>query len=312
MGIITLTINYLHMKKILFIIIATLALSSCKIDNKKSNEQNIVHGNTTDIEIEDGIKMLKEFYDTFYFSDEIVDNKNLKSKYISERILKRIDSLRSDNEELILDYDPFIKGQDYSGQSIKKTLNVIPLNIENTFRVSFYLFGIEDTKKIDVDFLLNKNENGNFLIFSILNDEYLNFKIGENLEPNKILELNKILTGTWRADSICKNPIGIEIAKNEELIICVEPNQYYIHLIKISNDNDVINYKLKNIEGSVGKDVYSEAYINNNVVAFLKRIDNNSIEFNWLGFYNKINDERQYSEPLISSTNPVILYKCSN
>lgn len=94
--------------------------------------------------------------------------------YVSERIIKIIDSLR-DNDNLILDYDPFIKAQDYSGDVIKKTLKIEPLKNKDEYRVSFYLFGEKGEKRTDIDLLLSKNKDGNLLISSILNDDYLNF-----------------------------------------------------------------------------------------------------------------------------------------
>ena len=121
---------------------------------------------------------------------------------------------------------------------------------------------------------------------------------------------NESISGKWNANSECKNPIGIEIMKNEELIICVEPNQYYIHLSKVNSNDNIISYRLKSIKGPVGEDVFSEAYINDSTVVTLERKDNFKIKLNWLGYYNKINGERQYSEALISNQNPVILYKC--
>nr|WP_302846552.1 SH3 domain-containing protein [Cellulophaga baltica] len=121
---------------------------------------------------------------------------------------------------------------------------------------------------------------------------------------------NESISGKWNANSECENPIGIEIMKNEELIICVEPNQYYIHLSKVNSNDNIISYRLKSITGPVGEDVFSEAYINDSTVVTLERKDNFKIKLNWLGYYNKINGERQYSEALISNQNPVILYKC--
>ena len=121
---------------------------------------------------------------------------------------------------------------------------------------------------------------------------------------------NISILGKWGVNTECENPIGIEVISNKELIICVEPNQYYIHLTKLNDDHNIISYKLKSIEGVTGKDVFSEAYINSTVIATLENEDVSKIKFNWLGYHNKINGERQYSEPLISNQNPVFLHKC--
>ncbi len=94
------------------------------------------------------------------------------------------------------------------------------------------------------------------------------------------------------------------------MIICVEPNQYYIYLTKVNSNDDIISYRLKSITGSVGEDIFSKAYINDSAVVTLERKDNFKIKLNWLGYYNKVNGQRQYSEALISNQNPVFLYKC--
>lgn len=120
---------------------------------------------------------------------------------------------------------------------------------------------------------------------------------------------NSIIYGNWSLD--CDGPIGITIKENE-MIICVEPNSYYIHLTKINENTDdkILKFKLNRFEGVGSKDVYSESYINDNEIAVIKILENNKIEFNWLGFYNKVNKERQYTDPVISNDNPVILGKC--
>lgn len=91
---------------------------------------------------------------------------------------------------------------------------------------------------------------GYFLIISILSCEKSNNKSS-----------NANLLGTWNVN--CENPIGITI-KDNELITAVEPNQYYIHLIKINDktEKNVTKYKLKSLEGQGSKDVYSEVYFN--------------------------------------------------
>lgn len=67
---------------------------------------------------ERAIATIKNFYFSVYGNDE--NNEGQKKKYLSERVLKRIDSLTFDSENLVLDYDPFINGQDYDGKTLKK------------------------------------------------------------------------------------------------------------------------------------------------------------------------------------------------
>lgn len=66
-----------------------------------------------------------------------------------------------------------------------------------------------------------------------------------DIDKSKSAENNNyFINGTWNVN--CENPIGITI-KDNELIMTVEPNQYYIHLIKINDktEKNVTKYKLK-------------------------------------------------------------------
>ncbi|WP_163444585.1 DUF3828 domain-containing protein [Flavobacterium columnare] len=163
------------MKKIFQIVILSLFFLSCKENSNSENSNNKIPKDSLVVENDSvqGILMLNEFYSKFYFDDNIkIDNEKLNS-YLSERIKFKIDSLRNE-ENFVLDYDPFIKAQDYNGESIKNTLKIISLNNENEFRVSFILFGNKNEQRVNIDYLLEKDNDGKILINSILNDKYLN------------------------------------------------------------------------------------------------------------------------------------------
>lgn len=149
-------------------------LIGCKQETKAGNILQTQDTLPINDNSEKAIETLKEFYLSVYGNDE--NNEYLKEKYLSKRLLKKIDSLTSNPEDLILDYDPFIKGQDYDGKIIKKTLDIKPLNNPNEYRVSFLLFSEKDERQINIDFLLKETKDGSFLIDAILNDNYLNFK----------------------------------------------------------------------------------------------------------------------------------------
>lgn len=171
------------MKKIAVLIFGLLIMISCKkspvtIDkNLNTSTTNVENDNTK------AISIIKNFYINFYGNDNNIQDKNKMKLYVSERVIKIIDSLR-DNDNLILDYDPFIKAQDYSGDVIKKTLKIEPLKNKDEYRVSFYLFEEKGEKRTDIDLLLSKNKDGNFLISSILNDDYLNFNKNVTTKTN--------------------------------------------------------------------------------------------------------------------------------
>lgn len=51
--------------------------------------------------------------------------------------------------------------------------------------------------------------------------------------------------------------------------------------------------------------------MNDKAIVEIQILDDNRIEFKWLGFYNKVSKKRQYTEQLIANENPVILSKCN-
>ncbi|KFF01782.1 hypothetical protein [Flavobacterium hydatis] len=171
------------------------------------------------------------------------------------------------------------------------------------------------TKKNNLLWEFGKESNKNKVLLS----DSLNIKIGkiaykvqplsECSENNEEEVKGDNLVGKWGTN--CENPIGIVIKENE-LIMCVEPNVYYIHLTKINKkkEDKILKYKLKGFEGIGSKDVNAQSYFNDNEIAIVKILEDNKIEFTWLGFYNKVNKERQNTESLISNENPTILKKC--
>lgn len=165
-------------------------LINCKQTNQSiisSDDQiNSLNPAITD-NVNEGIEFLKEFYTKYY--GEYRDRKGLEN-YVSSRILNRMDSLSSE-ENLTLDYDPFIQGQDWDTNVLMKSLRINPLKNKNEYRVSFLLFEERDTTNIEL--LLKKNEKGKLLIYSILNDEYLNFSYIEKNESKTELVSAKLI-----------------------------------------------------------------------------------------------------------------------
>lgn len=155
----------------LYITFLTLFIS-CKEVNKNTDSIQTTEQNTvTTSKNNEGVVFLTQFYTKYY--GEYTDRKDIE-KYVSNRILKRIDSLTK-GDNLILDYDPFIKGQDWDENVLIKSLEIKPLKNNNEYRVSFFRFDANDKIKTKIDILLINNSEGKLLIYSILNDEYLNF-----------------------------------------------------------------------------------------------------------------------------------------
>lgn len=161
--------------KIISFLIVSFFFIYCKQETK-INPHSVTGMVQKNIHSKEAIKMLEDFYLNFYSSDEPLDKKKSMKDFVSSRVLKRIDSLTKNPENLIIDYDPFIKGQDYNGESIKKSLEIKPLKNNDEYRVSFLQFGGQDEAKTNIDVLVKKDDSGKFLIYSIINDEHLNFK----------------------------------------------------------------------------------------------------------------------------------------
>jgi len=274
------------MKRIFFISILFLCFTACKKHALASNE-SIKNNNTLTIDdTKSGIEMLKEFYYSCYVNEKNFNDNDLKRKFVSTTILKRIDSLRN-GENLILDYDPFIKGQDYNGNTIKNTLEIKPLKNKNEFRVSFLLFGDKNEKRNNIDFLLNKNENGRFVICSILNDDYLNIKsIDKNLSAaNKTESGKSLLINKWfgdyegsflrmkeeSADPRSWGTISIKLSKDSTsfyLFSYMEEKNFQLKLIEAEQNSitfDMENNNILKINNTKNKNKYTleSSYINN-------------------------------------------------
>ena len=163
------------MKRVIIIFIL-IAFISCR-DKKNANN---VAAESTDTEV--AIATLKAFYSSVYNGS--LDNREVLFKqYVSKQLLEKIDELSAD---MTLDYDPFIKGQDFFADVLNSTLKITPLENKNEYRCCFLLFGDTDEKETCVDFLLEKDKDGHFVISKILNDDILAGK--RDVMPSDIQE----------------------------------------------------------------------------------------------------------------------------
>lgn len=155
---------------------------SCKKEVSKDSLNTIIDISKESIEISNTKKSIKNFYETCYTNE--IDNHNLFGKFITKRLNSKINELRSSNN-VILDYDPFIKGQDFDADIIMKTLKVKLNSLDrNEYKVSFNLFEL-DNEEPTVVFLHIEEKKGNFLIGAINNDQYLNYDVIKNINEYK-------------------------------------------------------------------------------------------------------------------------------
>ena len=150
------------MKRIIIIFIL-MAFISCR-DKKNANN---AAAESTDTEV--AIATLKAFYSSAY-NDSVHSRKVLFKQYVSKQLLEKIDELSAD---MTLDYDPFIDGQDFFADVLNRTLKITPLENKNEYRCCFLLFGNTYEKETCVDYLLEKDKDGHFVISKILNDDIL-------------------------------------------------------------------------------------------------------------------------------------------
>ena len=163
------------MKRIIIIFIL-IAFISCR---DKKNANNAV-AESTDTEV--AIATLKAFYSSVYNGS--LDNREVLFKqYVSKQLLEKIDELSAD---MTLDYDPFIDGQDFFADVLNSTLKITPLENKNEYRCCFLLFGDTYEKETCVDYLLEKDKDGHFVISKILNDDILAGK--RDVMPSDIQE----------------------------------------------------------------------------------------------------------------------------
>ena len=149
---------------------------SCR-DKKNANN---AAAESTDTEV--AIATLKAFYSSVYNGS--LDNQEVLFKqYVSKQLLEKIDELSAD---MTLDYDPFIDGQDFFADVLNSTLKITPLENKNEYRCCFLLFGDTYEKETCVDYLLEKDKDGHFVISKILNDDILAGK--RDVMPSDIQE----------------------------------------------------------------------------------------------------------------------------
>jgi len=163
------------MKRFIIIFILMVFIS-CR-DKKNANN---AAAESTDTEV--AIATLKAFYSSVYNGS--LDNQEVLFKqYVSKQLLEKIDELSTD---MTLDYDPFIDGQDFFADVLNSTLKITPLENKNEYRCCFLLFGDTYEKETCVDYLLEKDKDGHFVISKILNDDILAGK--RDVMPNDIQE----------------------------------------------------------------------------------------------------------------------------
>lgn len=123
--------------------------------------------------------------------------------------------------------------------------------------------------------------------------------------------------GNWKVN--CENGIANLSIEGKNAFLVVLFNEIYIDMVEIKRDDfeKGIAYKLKNIPedlGSMGSNLNWKEYLNDEPIAYIKIIDDNTINFYWYGFYNKKTKKREFKNNSFYQETPIkdiILKKCN-
>lgn len=129
-------INNFNMKKLL--LLSVLFLWCCeKTDKTNSVAQNSTVEKVSKPKSEDHSQIIYNFYKEYFANGK--NSEQILEKYTTKQLRQILNAYTSDGENLVLDYDPFIDGQDYDEETLIKTLKVKPL-VGNLYQADFCLF----------------------------------------------------------------------------------------------------------------------------------------------------------------------------
>lgn len=122
--------------------------------------------------------------------------------------------------------------------------------------------------------------------------------------------------GTWKTN--CTEGIGSMTIEGKEASLVVLTNQIYIQLIETKryDSEKGIAYKLKKIPedlGTLGIKLPWKNYLNEQTIAYIKVIDDKTLNFYWYGFYNEKTGKREFKESSFnqeSKKSDIVLKKC--
>lgn len=138
-----------------------------------------------------------------------------------------------------------------------------------------------------------------------------------NKEKTKGTAVQSNIDGTWKLN--CETGVGNIFINNNEASLVVLYNQIYIDLLELKRYDyeNGIAYKLKEVPEDIGKlglQLNWKEYINDEPIAYIKMIDNNTMNFYWYGFYNNKTKKREFKEINFNQetkNQEIILKKCA-
>jgi len=239
---------------------------------KKSSADQLNNSISEKIPVEESInqataiKFIEDFYQNNYGTDDL-DDSNF-TPFLSQRVKNRIDKLR-DVDNLILNYDPFIKAQDYDPVIISHTLKVHSISGKgDEYNVSFKLFEEQTEPFTNITIKLIEKD-GSYLIDAVKNDQHLSFKTNTIVDKHNIEKTSNhnVLTGVdptfyglyhltqdkGKIDDFSSIVIGysIKIKKDSVLFSGQGYQTNFYDLCTATQENDTLNiYYTSSIEGT--------------------------------------------------------------
>lgn len=314
-------------------------------DEKKSNLANKTIHNTSNAKaFTDNFSKIEKFYydseDKIVFSTKLFLNSGKYTIYYTPKSSENIEYFK--NFEILNKITPLfdeLNSQHYYSDSDQEKINqILRKKIKN--EKDFFIFGTfidqkyiniknDDEYSVQYPYVVKfyqKKENKWSYLFDkkiesyedeVKHNSLFNYDsiIANNPTISNSIDTNAI-NGIWKVN--CKNGIGSLYINNKNAVLVVLFNQIYIDLIEIKKYEyeKGIAYRLKKIpedNGNFGKTLPWKDYLNDKVIAYVKVIDENTINFYWYGFYNSKANKREFKDiNFRQETNEkdVILNKC--
>lgn len=256
------------MKKIYLLLIVVII--GCKKSSTDQVDPIIITNDPTEhIDHTKAIQFVFDFYANNYGTDDL-DTANTFTKLLSKRVKDRMDEL-SGEDNLILNYDPFIQAQynHYDPTMIAYTLKVNHVSdTKNEYKVSFKLSEgqIEPPTVIIIKVI---EKDGSYLVDSVINDQYLSFEDAKSayIENNETTNKQNVLSainpefyGAYhltqdkgKIDEFSSIVIGysIEIKKDSVLFSGQGYQTNFYDLCTATQNKDTLNiYYKSSIEGT--------------------------------------------------------------
>ncbi|MCU7618775.1 YbjP/YqhG family protein [Chryseobacterium sp. PBS4-4] len=304
----------MNVKKLVIFLLIAFSLQACsQTPTSKPNAKAIISQNNDEIK-----KELKFFY-IKYFSEMEHTNKSseknldlLRQKYMTPELYKKL-------KNIDLDYDPIINGQDID-PNWKKTLSIKYVKERNLYEVCT-VNGFDNSK--NCTFLKVEKSDTGYKIYDIkVNNISSVISYSDDVEENdgrsENVNTEYSANGEWRIN--CGDGVASITIKDKEASLIVLSNQIYIELAETERYSfeKGIAYKLKNVpedSGGFGTKLPWKEYLNNQPIAYIKIVDENTLKFYWYGFYNNKTNKREMTDSEFnqeSKYKEIVLKKCRN